>query len=159
MTDHTDLEKKKEKELLLKLTADITVAKLSGSLVEADALPGLIRSIYAALAEHDAQGKKVAGASERQQPAVPIKKSVYPDYIVCLEDGKKLKMLKRHLYSNYGLTPEQYREKWGLPSDYPLVAPNYAKRRSALARNIGLGRNIGSTPDGRRNGSKGNSSK
>lgn len=154
MTDHTDLEQKKEKDLLLKLTADITIAKLSGSLVEADALPGLIRSIYAALAERDAHGKKGAGAAERQQPAVPIKKSVYPDYIVCLEDGKKLKMLKRHLHSNYGLTPEQYREKWGLPSDYPLVAPNYAARRSALARNIGLGRNIGSTPDGRRNGSR-----
>lgn len=150
MTDQTDLEEKKEKELLLKLTAEITIAKLSSSLVEPEALPDLIRSVYAALAGQDAQGKKAANMAARQQPAVPIKKSIFPDYIVCLEDGKKLKMLKRHLKSNYDLTPDQYREKWGLPSDYPLVAPSYAERRSALARNIGLGRNIGSTSDERR---------
>lgn len=134
---------------LLRLTTEIVVAKVSGSPITAEALPDLIRNVYAALAGQSAAGEATPEAS-RPQPAVPIRKSVYPDYIVCLEDGKKLKMLKRHLKSTYGMTPEQYREKWGLPSDYPLVAPNYAKRRSALAREIGLGRSIGSTAEGRR---------
>ncbi|WP_048852637.1 MucR family transcriptional regulator, partial [Komagataeibacter europaeus] len=80
-------------------------------------------------------------------PAVPVKKSVFPDYIVCLEDGKKLKMLKRHLQSAYGMTPKQYREKWGLPDSYPMVAPDYAARRSALAQEIGLGRAVRTAPD------------
>ena len=79
-------------------------------------------------------------------PAVPVKKSVFPDYIICLEDGKKLKMLKRHLQSAYGMTPKQYREKWGLPESYPMVAPDYAARRSALAQKIGLGRAVKATP-------------
>lgn len=146
--DLKDLEKKKNKELLLKLTTDIVVARLSGSFIEPEALPRLICSVYEALdGQSNAQGNKNGGVLKSQQPAVPIKKSIFPDYVVCLEDGKKLKMLKRHLQSNYGLTPEQYREKWGLPADYPLVAPNYAKRRSALARNIGLGRNSTNNSD------------
>ena len=78
-------------------------------------------------------------APERQKPAVPVKKSIFPDYIVCLEDGKKLKMLKRHLKTAYNMSPEEYRKRWGLPSDYPMVAPNYAKHRSILAKEIGLG--------------------
>lgn len=133
---------------LLRLTTEIVVAKISGSPISAEALPELIRNVYAALAgQPNGEGGREAN---RPQPAVPIRKSVFPDYIICLEDGKKLKMLKRHLKSTYGMSPEQYREKWGLPSDYPLVAPNYAKRRSALAREIGLGRSIGSTAEGRR---------
>ena len=84
--------------------------------------------------------KKTISTEERPAPAVPVKKSVLPDHIICLEDGKKLKMLKRHLKTSYDLTPEQYRERWGLPADYPMVAPNYAKRRSALAKEIGLGK-------------------
>ncbi|QDH14649.1 MucR family transcriptional regulator [Oecophyllibacter saccharovorans] len=135
---------------LLRLTTEIVVAKISGSPISAEALPALIRNVYGALAGQPAEGES-SRAETRQQPAVPIRKSVFPDYIICLEDGKKLKMLKRHLKSTYGMTPEQYREKWGLPVDYPLVAPNYAKRRSALAREIGLGRSIGSTAEGRRN--------
>ena len=83
---------------------------------------------------------KVMSILERPQPAVPIKKSVTPDHIICLEDGKKLKMLKRHLNTAYGMTPDEYRERWGLPHDYPMVAPNYAKKRSALAKEIGLGK-------------------
>jgi predicted transcriptional regulator len=92
--------------------------------------------VHASLAEI---GKPAEAPAERPQPAVPIKKSVNPDYLVCLEDGKKLKMLKRHLKTAYDLTPEQYRERWGLGSDYPMVAPNYAKQRSRLAKEIGLG--------------------
>lgn len=123
---------------LLRLTAEIVMARVSNYHVEAETLPKLIGDVYAALA---GQVEDVVEENpERQQPAVPIRKSVFPDYIICLEDGKKLKMLKRHLKSTYGMTPDQYRAKWGLPSDYPIVAPNYAERRSNLAREIGLGR-------------------
>ncbi|ACI52927.1 transcriptional regulator, MucR family [Gluconacetobacter diazotrophicus PA1 5] len=122
----------------LELTAQIVSAHVSNNTVVADSVPDLIRQVYQALASLG----QVAPEPEKLQPAVPIKRSVFPDYIVCLEDGKKLKMLKRHLQSAYGMTPEQYRERWGLPSDYPMVAPNYAERRSTLAREIGLGRKI-----------------
>jgi predicted transcriptional regulator len=98
-------------------------------------LPGLIQEVFRTLS---AVGKGAAPA-EKPQPAVPVKKSVHPDYIICLEDGKKLKMLKRHLKTAYNMSPEQYRERWGLPPDYPMVAPNYAKHRSTLAKKIGLG--------------------
>ena len=100
-------------------------------------LPFLIQQVYAALTT---LGSAPAQAAERPEPAVPLKKSVFADYIVCLEDGKKLKMLKRHLMTSYNLTPDAYRERWGLPSNYPMVAPSYAERRSALAKSIGLGR-------------------
>jgi predicted transcriptional regulator len=96
-----------------------------------------MRSVYATLAGTQKPSAEVA---EKPQPAVPVKKSVFPDFIICLEDGKKLKMLKRHLARHYAMTPEQYREKWGLPREYPMVAPSYAARRSALAKQIGLGR-------------------
>ena len=96
----------------------------------------MIKTVYGALA-----GSGQAAVEEpKQQPAVPVKRSVFPDHLVCLEDGKKLKILKRHLMTVYGLTPEQYRDKWGLPPSYPMVAPDYAARRSALAKQIGLGR-------------------
>ena len=121
---------------LLKLTADIVAAHVSNNTMTAAELPGFIAQIHASLADTG----KVEIAEHRPAPAVPVKKSVTPDYIVCLEDGKKLKMLKRHLKTSYDLTPEQYRERWGLAADYPMVAPNYAKKRSALAKKIGLGK-------------------
>lgn len=105
-------------------------------------LPALIRQVHKTLAaiEHETHAAPAASGGA-QQPAVPVKKSVMPDYIVCLEDGKKLKMLKRYLKTAYGMSPEQYREKWNLPPDYPMVAPNYAEKRSHLAKESGLGNN------------------
>ncbi|NHN87802.1 MucR family transcriptional regulator [Acetobacter conturbans] len=126
---------------LLELTAQIVSAHVSNNSFSSEALPGLIREVYTAL---ETAGQ-AAPEPEKLQPAVPVKRSVFPDYIVCLEDGKKLKMLKRHLQSAYGMTPDQYRERWNLPADYPMVAPNYAERRSTLAREIGLGRKISAT--------------
>jgi len=116
----------------LTLTVQIVAAHVSKNRVAVDGLPRLIEEIYKTLAE--------AGATpERPRPVVPIKKSVTPDYIICLEDGKKLKMLKRHIRTAYNLTPEEYRERWGLAPDYPMVAPNYTKQRRRLAKQIGLG--------------------
>jgi predicted transcriptional regulator len=117
------------------LTARIVAAHVSGNAVPADSLPALIRSVHQALAEADS-----APPQARPEPAVPINRSVFNDHIICLEDGRKLAMLKRHLATRYKMTPAQYREKWGLRPDYPMVAPGYAKRRSALAIKIGLGR-------------------
>ncbi|MEK9831865.1 MAG: MucR family transcriptional regulator [Alphaproteobacteria bacterium] len=121
---------------LLKLTADIVAAHVSNNKLPANELPQLIAQVHASLT--DTGG--ASGEQQRLSPAVPVKKSVTADYIVCLEDGKKLKMLKRHLKTSYDMTPEQYRERWGLPADYPMVAPNYAKKRSQLAKKIGLGK-------------------
>ena len=116
---------------LLKLTSDIVSAYASKNNIATADLPGLIGNVHQALSN---LGKVVEVVEPTElKPAVPIKKSVTPEYIVCLEDGKKLKMLKRHLQSSYGITPDEYRAKWGLPSDYPMVAPNYAKQRSDLA--------------------------
>jgi predicted transcriptional regulator len=120
---------------VLGLTAQIVSAHVSNNSVPPDALPSLIQEVYKTLA---GVGKEPV-SSERPQPAVPVKKSVFPDHIVCLEDGKKLKMLKRHLKTAYSMSPEQYRERWALPPDYPMVAPNYARHRSSLAKKIGLG--------------------
>lgn len=120
---------------LLGLTAQIVSAHLSHNSVASAAVPGMIEQVYRTLAD---MGKPVP-AETRPTPAVPINRSVFQDHIVCLEDGKKLKMLKRHLKAAYNLTPEQYRARWGLPASYPMVAPEYANRRSALARQIGLG--------------------
>lgn len=120
---------------VLGLTAQIVSAHVSNNSVAPDALPSLIQEVYRTLA---GVGKDPV-QPDKPQPAVPVKKSVFPDHIVCLEDGKKLKMLKRHLKTSYNMTPEQYREKWQLPPDYPMVAPNYAKHRSSLAKKIGLG--------------------
>lgn len=122
---------------LLGLTAEIVAAHVSNNPVSLADLPNLIQEVYRTLAS---VGQPVAKPQpERPQPAVPVKKSITPEYLVCLEDGKKLKMLKRHLQTSYSLTPDQYRERWGLPPDYPMVAPNYAKHRSSLAKKIGLG--------------------
>jgi predicted transcriptional regulator len=120
---------------VLGLTAQIVSAHVSNNSVAPDALPALIQDVYRTLS---GVGREPA-QPDRPQPAVPVKKSVFPDHIVCLEDGKKLKMLKRHLKTAYNMTPEQYRERWGLPPEYPMVAPNYARHRSSLAKKIGLG--------------------
>lgn len=121
---------------ILELTSEIVAAHVSNNTVATSDLPVLIEQVYKTLEQ---VGKGADAIQDKPQPAVPIKKSVQPDYIVCLEDGKKLKMLKRHLKTAYNMTPEEYRERWGLPADYPMVAPNYAKQRSKLAKQIGLG--------------------
>ncbi|MBL8548406.1 MAG: MucR family transcriptional regulator [Hyphomonadaceae bacterium] len=126
-----------ERSELVEMTADIVSAYVGAHQVTAQELPGLIRSIYAAL--KDLGGGAEATVEPAQEPAVPLKRSVTPDFIVCLEDGKKFKSLKRHLRTRYGMTPEEYRAKWGLAHDYPMVAPNYAKARSDLAKRMGLG--------------------
>jgi predicted transcriptional regulator len=126
----------RNEEEILKLVTEIVTAYVSRNAVAAEDLPNVIKSVHATLG--GIQGAET-GAPVRP-PAVPVKKSVTPDYIVCLEDGKKLKMLKRYLRAQYGLTPEAYRAKWNLPADYPMTAPNYAARRSEFAKQIGLGR-------------------
>lgn len=123
---------------LLGLTAEIVSAHVSNNSVSVTDLPNLITEVHRTLS-HLGSGPAPRVEPEKLVPAVPVKKSVTPDYLICLEDGKKMKMLKRHLQTAYSMTPEQYREKWGLPSDYPMVAPNYAKHRSSLAKKIGLG--------------------
>jgi predicted transcriptional regulator len=120
---------------ILGLTTNIVVSYLSRNHLEADALPTLLRAVWGTLTTLEAGDDKGLAPA----PAVPPNKSVFPDYIICLEDGKKLTMLKRHLMTTYSLTPEQYRAKWSLPANYPLVAPNYAKKRSDLAKQSGLG--------------------
>jgi predicted transcriptional regulator len=121
---------------LLGFTAQIVAAHVSKNAVAGHDLPGLIEHVYAALAN----AGTVPAAVEKPAPVVPARRSVFPDYIICLEDGRKLKTLKRHLRSTYDLSPEQYREKWNLAADYPMVAPNYAEHRSRLAKQLGLGR-------------------
>ncbi|HVO01864.1 MAG TPA: MucR family transcriptional regulator [Candidatus Cybelea sp.] len=122
---------------LLQMATTIVAAHVSKSSVPAAEIPRLLSDVYQALT--GLAGGRVAVAPTRHDPAVPIKKSVTPDHIICLECGRKQKMLKRHLRTAYGLSPEQYRERWSLPAEYPMVAPNYAKKRSSLARQIGLG--------------------
>lgn len=123
-------------ETLIALTADIVSAHVSNNSVSVSDLPLLIQSVHGAL---NSLGDTPAQPEARPEPAVSIRSSVKPDYVVCLEDGKKLKMLKRHLMTHYQMTPEEYRAKWGLPVDYPMVAPNYAEQRRVLAKKIGLG--------------------
>jgi predicted transcriptional regulator len=121
---------------LLTLTADIVAAHVSNNSVAVNDLPNLIQNVHQALASISPSSSR---PEPRPEPKVSIRASVKPDYIVCLEDGKKLKMLKRHLMTHYNMTPDQYRQKWGLNADYPMVAPNYAEQRRALAKKIGLG--------------------
>jgi predicted transcriptional regulator len=123
---------------LIEMTTDIVSAYVAYNEVQTSDMRELITTTYSVLRSLD--GDPVPEAAREQSPAVPVKKSVFPDYIICLEDGKKFKSLKRHLRSSYNLTPEAYRAKWGLPVDYPMVAPNYAAARSLLAKKIGLGR-------------------
>ena len=128
---------------LITLTGQIVSAFVSKNSVQASDLPALISIVYQALKSAGQPSVAQPEAPTDLKPAVPIKKSVTADYIVCLEDGKKLKMLKRHLSSSYNMTPDEYRARWGLPADYPMVAPNYAKSRSDLALKLGLGRRAG----------------
>ena len=125
---------------LLRLGVGIVAAYVSRNVVAADAVPDIIRTVHQTL-ETITRGAPVA-LEERPKAAVPVGRSVQHDYIVCLEDGKKLKMLKRYLRSRYNMSPDEYRRRWGLPPDYPMVAPAYAARRSAFAKQIGLGRGV-----------------
>jgi len=131
MTDNQTAE-----DTLLTLTADIVAAHVSNNSVAVNDLPNLIQNVHRALTEISAQ---TSAPEARPEPKVSIRSSVKPDYIVCLEDGKRQKMLKRHLMTNHNMTPDEYRQKWGLSSDYPMVAPNYAEQRRTLAKSIGLG--------------------
>ena len=124
--------------MLIELTADVVSAYVSNNPVPVGELPNLIADVYAALGRVD--GAAEQAPADKQKPAVNPKKSITDDYLICLEDGKKFKSLKRHLMTHYGLTPDQYREKWGLDPSYPMVAPNYARARSELAKKMGLGR-------------------
>jgi predicted transcriptional regulator len=128
---------------LTRLTADVVAAYVSNNTLPTGQLAELIHSVYASLKGLD--GTSVESKPEPAKPATTIKKSITPDYLICLEDGKKLKMLKRHLRSTYNMTPDEYRTKWNLPPDYPMVAPNYAQQRSDFAKQIGLGRGAGRT--------------
>ncbi|MGL4313511.1 MAG: MucR family transcriptional regulator [Sphingomonas sp.] len=131
MDNHNELQ-----ETLITLTADIVAAHVSNNSVAVSDLPTLINNVHGALSS---LGSPAPEPEIKQEPAVSVRASIKPDYIVCLEDGKKLKMLKRHLMTHYNMTPEQYRTKWNLPADYPMVAPNYAEQRRSLAKKIGLG--------------------
>ena len=132
---------------LTSLTADVVAAYVAHNVISGDKLPDFIGSVYAALGKASLQA--VEPPKVELAPAVPVKKSVTQDYIICLEDGKKFKSLKRHLKTHYGLSPEEYREKWGLARDYPMVAPAYAAARSSLAKSMGLGRRSGTGATGR----------
>jgi predicted transcriptional regulator len=132
---------KEAEEGLLRMTADVVAAYVSNNTLPTGQLAEVISAVYKSLRALD--GQTLESQSEPLKPAVAVRKSITPDYLVCLEDGKKLKMLKRHLRSTYSMTPEDYRQKWGLPADYPMVAPNYAEQRSAFAKKIGLGRGTG----------------
>lgn len=126
-----------EKPELLEMTADIVSAYVSNNTIAAETLPSLIANIHSALSQ--VSGGAVEPEPEPKEPAVPVRKSITPDYLICLEDGRKFKSLKRHLRTKYNMSPEEYRAKWGLAKDYPMVAPNYAKARSDLAKQMGLG--------------------
>jgi len=123
---------------LLRMVSDVVAAYVGKNPVSTGQLPELINTVYASLSS--LEGGQPEAKMEALKPAIPVKRSVTPDYIICLEDGKKLKMLKRHLRTTYGMTPDEYRTKWGLTPDYPMVAPNYAAQRSDFAKKIGLGR-------------------
>ena len=143
MTDMTA--DKTNRDELLRMAVDVVAAYVSKNPLPAGQIPEVIHTVYASLSS--LEGGAPEAKAEAPKPAVPVKKSVTPDYIVCLEDGKKLKMLKRHLRTTYNMTPDEYRAKWGLPPDYPMVAPNYAAQRSDFAKKIGLGRKAGEAAD------------
>ena len=147
MTTLSDAQHPKTEDLL-KLASDIVAAYVSNNPIPVAEVPSMIKSVHATLG--GLSGGMSSEAMISQKPAVPLKKSVTPEYIVCLEDGKKLKMLKRYLRSRYNMTPDEYRTKWGLPADYPMVAPNYAAQRSEFAKKIGLGRTAPVTKGRRR---------
>ena len=125
-------------EAILELTAEVVSAYVSNNIIPSSDVPAFVESVYGALSAVD--GNRSVAELEKPKPAVSVKKSITDDYLICLEDGKPFKSLKRHLKTHYDLSPDQYRDRWGLPSDYPMVAPNYAKHRSRLAKKMGLGR-------------------
>lgn len=131
-----------EETVILAHTSSIVAAYVAHHAVTATALPELIQSVYGALTGLSGPSVEAPAPKEELRPAVPIKKSIATDYLICLEDGKKFKSLKRHLRTHYNLSPEEYRAKWGLPDDYPMVAPSYSERRSRLAKDNGLGRKV-----------------
>jgi len=133
-----EIDEKLSRDDVLRMAVDVVAAYVSNNQISSGQISEVINSVYTSLKGLD--GTLFEASPELQKPATSIRKSVTPDYIVCLEDGKKLKMLKRHLRTTYNLTPEEYRAKWGLPLDYPMVAPNYARQRSQFAKDIGLGR-------------------
>ena len=139
MTEET--QEKVGQEDILRMTTEVVAAYVGNNVLAVSQIPEVIGAVHKSLSA--LQGGNGEPQAEPAKPAVPIRRSVTPDFIVCLEDGKKLKMLKRHLRTSYNLTPDEYRAKWGLASDYPMVAPNYAAQRSALAKKIGLGRTAG----------------
>lgn len=136
---------------VLRMAVEVASAYLGNNSVPAGQVPEVINTIYTSL--NALNGQVAQGSTEPPKPAVSVRRSVHPDYIICLEDGKKLKMLKRHLRAAYGMTPDEYRAKWNLPADYPMVAPNYAEQRSAFAKKIGLGRKKGEKAPRRRKAS------
>jgi predicted transcriptional regulator len=136
MVETTTIAKIADEELL-RMTTDVVAAYVSNNVLPTQQIADVIGAVYASLRSLEGQ---VDAKHEPLKPAVAVRKSITPEYLICLEDGKKLKMLKRHLRSTYGMTPDDYRAKWGLPADYPMVAPNYAAQRSAFAKKIGLGR-------------------
>jgi len=142
LTDAADTPSRNS-DMLIELTADVVAAYVSNNPVPVGELPSLIADVHAALGRVGTTAEQPP--VDKQKPAVNPKRSVHDDYIICLEDGKKFKSLKRHLMTHYGLTPDQYREKWGLEATYPMVAPNYASARSALAKKMGLGRKRGAS--------------
>ena len=133
--------KERNNSVEVEITSEIVSAYVSNNPMPAESLPRLVRYVFDAVHEISTSNGNVL--AEKKAPAVPVKRSVQEDYIICLEDGQKFKSLKRHLRSHYNMSPEEYREKWGLPYDYPMVAPSYAKKRSQLARDLGLGRKPG----------------
>ena len=135
---HEATQQKAERGDILRMTAEVVAAYVGNNSLPATQLPDVINTVYGTLRR--VNGAAAPANEQSQKAAIPVRRSITPDYIVCLEDGKKLKMLKRHLRTAYGLSPEEYRSKWGLPADYPMVAPNYSKKRSAFAKKIGLGR-------------------
>ena len=139
MTEETP--SKAADEGLLRMTAEVVAAYVRNNPLPTGQLADVINAVYGSLKALEGRGGD--GKSEPLKPAVPVRKSITPDYLICLEDGKKLKMLKRHLRSTYNMTPDEYRQKWSLAADYPMVAPNYAQQRSAFAKKIGLGRGTG----------------
>ncbi len=142
-----DTEENPSHDEILSMTTQIVSAYVSHNEMSGSQIPEVIRSVYATL--NAQKSGEVAVSKTPQKPAVTVRKSITPDFIICLEDGKKLKMLKRHLRTTYGLTPEEYRAKWGLPADYPMVAPSYSAQRSAFAKKIGLGRKSAKPKRGR----------
>jgi len=134
---HSDL----SESALLRMTAEIVSAYVSKNVLPAQQIPEVINTVFSSLTGLNSTPREAQ--AEPLKPAVPVRKSVTPEYIICLEDGKKLKMLKRHLRSTYNISPDEYRARWGLPADYPMVAPNYAAQRSEFAKRIGLGRSSG----------------